>query len=368
MPPKRAASLHLPRAKTILSGIKKAAPAPPSNFQSTETAQPVPTPTSPKPTGSLVKPMFEIPADAKAAIRKDYFTENYVIIAPKRNLRPSDFSSNTHQLFETASSPRLDLQPQIDAILDRNGNWKTKVVDNKFPALSADNPQAYGKQEIVIDTPLTNTPLGRVGQAQLTTVLQTYQKRTTALSKIRGIKYVNVFKNDGVRAGASLAHAHSQIFAIPLIPPKISRISAAVEQYFQKNGKDPFETVIEFERSEHVRVISENTNFIAFCPFASKWPLDTWIVPLRKRSNIVEFNETELGSLAEILQKIIGHLTTNNINYNFYLENGISPNHRFTLKVQARSLNWWAGFEVATEIAINPIPPEVAASWYRSAT
>lgn len=362
MPPKRAAALHLPRTKTILSGTKKATPPPAPAPQGPATAIPA----APLPTNSQAKPMFDMPTDTKAAIRKDYFTETYVIVAPKRNLRPSDFTSNTHQLFETASSPRLDLQAQVDAILDRNGNWKTKVVDNKFPALTLDNPQAYGKQEIVLDTPLANTPLGRVGVAQLTTVLQTYQKRTVALSKLRGIKYVSVFKNDGVRAGASLAHSHSQIIAAPLIPPRVSRISIAIEEYFQKNNKDPYDTVIEFERSEHLRVIGENTNFIAFCPFASRWPLDVWIVPLQKRSNIVEFNEAELGSLAEILQKVIGRLSNASIDYNFYLENGISPNHRFALKVQARSLNWFAGFEMATEITVNPIPPEVAASWYRS--
>ncbi len=353
----QAHSYHKPRAKVSLPITPS-----PKNTDSLETND---LPSNRK----VVQPenfQIDIPENYQAVMRKDYFTESYVIIAPKRHLRPLDFAGSERRLIETASSPRLDLQTEIDSIKDRQGNWKTKVVDNKFPALSFDNSAAYGKQEIVIDTPLANTPLGKVGRDQLLVVLQTYQRRTRALMSQRGIKYVVVFKNDGVRAGASLAHSHSQIFATPLIPTKTARISQAVETYFQKTGKKPYDAILEFEQSQSDRIIAENNEVIAFCPFASRWPLDTWITLKKHRTSISELDDTILNAIADILYPIINKLTRYHIDYNFYLENGVSPNHRFTIKVQARSLNWWAGFEIASDIAINPIPPEVAAQWYRS--
>ena len=300
-------------------------------------------------------------------MRKDYFTDAYVMIAPKRHLRPSDFAGSERRLIETADSPRLDLQTEIDSIRDRQGNWLTRVVDNKFPALTLDNPLAFGKQELVIDTPVANLPLGKVGREQLLVVLRTYQKRWRALSKIRGVKYVTIFKNDGVRAGASLAHSHSQIFATALIPTKVARISQAAEKYFQKHGKNPYATLIDFELREKERVISQNDSVVTICPFAARWPLDTWILPRHQIGSLDEMDDAQLGALADALYPLIEKLTRYQIDYNFYLENAVSPNHRFAIKLQARSLNWWAGFEIASEMAINPIPPEIAAAWYRDA-
>ena len=354
---------HKPRAQTLVSG------------QSTSTTTPhqataVESSDLPTPSKSIDAPeSFEIniPADHQAVMRKDYFTDSYVMIAPKRHLRPSDFAGSERRLIETASSPRLDLQAEVDAIKDRDGNWQTKVVDNKFPALSLDNPLAFGKQELVIDTPLANVPLGKVGREQLLVVLQTYQKRYKALSKIRGIKYVTIFKNDGVRAGASLAHSHSQIFATAIIPTKVAHISQAAEQYFQKHGKNAYKTLIDFELREKVRVIGQSNSMIAICPFAPRWPLDAWILPRKQIGSLAEMDDATLGNLADMLYPLINKLTRYQIDYNFYLENAVSPNHRFAIKLQARSLNWWAGFEIASDMAINPIPPEIAAAWYRDA-
>lgn len=368
---KRARHYHKPRAHSGLlskpkpghAEFKDVAPKPASKASSMAAVQP---PQPPQRTAAHHGIEIEIPGDMRSVMRKDYFTDSYVIISPKRNQRPLDFNNPGSTLTETATSPRLDLQDHIDGIYDRQGHWKTLVVDNKYPALTLDNPLAFGKQEMIIDTPQANTPMGKLDRGQLALVFQTYQKRTEALLKIAGIKYVVVFKNDGVRAGASLAHAHSQIFATPLIPTKVARISAAVEQYFHKTNKPPYDTVIEFERSQKSRVISENEHFITFCPFAPRWPLDVWIVPLKHYTSLTELTKRELDGLAASLHQIVAKLTRHHIDYNFYLENGVSPNHRFALKLQARSINWWAGFEMATDIAINPIPPELAAQWYRS--
>lgn len=361
----RAHAYHQPRAKVASTSIHPGAAvnsAAPTSPPQESSDLPLP-----KPTHAPETFQIDIPADYQAVMRKDYFTDSYVMIAPKRHLRPSDFAGSERRLIETADSPRLDLQAEIDSVRDRQGNWKTKVVDNKFPALSLDNPLAFGKQELVIDTPLANLPLGLVGRDQLLAVLQTYQKRFRTLSKIRGIKYVTIFKNDGVRAGASLAHSHSQIFATAIIPTKTTRISQAAEQYFQKHGQNPYATLIDFELREKVRVISQSQTMIAICPFAPRWPLDTWILPRQQTSSLAELDDHLLGDLADTLYPLIHKLTRYRIDYNFYLENGVSPNHRFAIKLQARSLNWWAGFEVASDMAINPIPPEIAAAWYRDA-
>ena len=81
--------------------------------------------------------------------------------------------------------------------------------------------------------------------------------------------------------------------------------------------------------------------------------------------NFTEINETELKSCTKQLKMLTEKLTGAQISYNFYIENGTSPNFRCIIKLYGRS-NIWGGFEVATGMVINTVPPESATKWYKS--
>ncbi|MDP4038834.1 MAG: DUF4921 family protein [bacterium] len=313
------------------------------------------------------KPLnLKISPDQPSEIRKDYINDYYVLVAPKRHARPFDTVSHFCPFFETEDSPRLDEQTEVYSLRDKENGWLTKVVDNKFPSLSTDNSRAYGKQEIVIDTPLSNTAAGDLDQKQLIDLLLTYRQRIKELLKLPNIKYVLVFKNHGIEAGASLAHAHSQIFALPMIPQNFVDESSKIEDYYKTKNADPIEKIIDFERAENKRIVSENKDFISICPYAPRWPLEAWIIAKRKVQNFSDLTNLELSSLSKLLHQIIHKLTDYNVSYNFYLQNGVSEHQRFMLKVESRNLNTWGGFEVATGMIINTVPPESSAEWYKT--
>ncbi len=298
-------------------------------------------------------------------IRRDYLHDYYVIVSPNRGKRPFDTWTDEHHLVETANSPKLDQGKEVFSLQGEQGSWQVKVVENKFPALTPMNPEAYGMQEIVIDTPLSNRLFASLSQTQIKRVLQTFQERLGALKQQKAINYVSIFHNDGYSAGASLAHAHSQIFALPVVPPKIVAEASTIEQYFTQKGSDPFDDIIAFEQNAGSRIIWENERFIAFCPYASQWPFEAWILPKQPITSFTQFRPSEVGEVADILKKITGHLCSHQISYNFYLEEGVSPHHRFALKICGRSIIW-GGLEVASGIIINTVPPESAAKWYKS--
>lgn len=304
---------------------------------------------------------------AEPELRRDYLFHDYVLIAPKRFNRPFDSRAHSGQLFETASSPRLDIQEEVFSLKDDHGGWYTKVVNNKFPSLTLDNPKAYGKQEIVIDTPLANVQLGELDEKQLVNVLMTYQERIRDLSKIDNIQYVLVFKNEGHHAGASLAHAHTQIFALPMVPQRFIAQANLIEQYYDQTKVDPFDSIIKFEKSDGKRIINETENLLTFCPYAPLWPLETWILPKSAVRSFDQLTSQQLFELAGSLRQVTAKLTGSLVNYNFFIENGVSEHHRLTIKIRGRDVvSPWGGFEVATGMAINTIPPEAAAAWYKS--
>ncbi len=302
-------------------------------------------------------------------IRRDYIHDYYVLIAPKRANRPYDAALNDHPLIETASSPRLDLQAEVYTYPEDDGDgWAVKVVENKFPALTLENPNAYGKQEIVIDTPLANTAFGELPPEQIEKVLLTYQARSKALRELPHIQYVSIFRNDGFEAGASLAHAHSQIFALPIIPPRMRQESVTIEALAAENSRDPYDDIIKFEQREKLRVIAENDSWISFAPYAALWQMEAWVLPKRSMQDLSSVTPDEIKLLAPLLTQLTSRLNENDINFNLSVEEGISHHQRLSLKIRGRNVvSPWGGLEVTTGMIINTIPPESAAGWYRSA-
>lgn len=309
---------------------------------------------------------FDLSA-SEAEIRRDYIYDEYAIIAPKRHDRPFDFRGNDHPLIETASSPHLNDQTVIDELASPLGGWPVRVVENKFPAITLKTPKAYGQQELVVDTPLSNLPPGHLSLESMQDVLTMYQQRIKKLSKVDHVKYVQVFKNDGHHAGASLAHAHTQIFALPIVPPKYQQRAELVDAYIEHKQSDPYNDIIQFELKQKQRVIDENTAALSFAPYASGWPLEAWIMPKQHKQSFSDCSKQEIKQIAQSLLILLRKLNDAGVNYNFFIEEGVSPSQRWVLKVYGREVvSPLGGLEVSTGIMINTIPPEVAAAWYKA--
>ena len=300
-------------------------------------------------------------------IRRDYIHDTYVLVAPKRQNRPFDMRSHSATtLVETADSPRLDLQETVYERLNDQGDWITKVVENKYPALTTDNPLAYGKQELVIDTPLRNVAFGELDVEQVYQVLLTYQHRAVELAKLQHIAYVAIFRNDGADAGASLAHAHSQICALPFTPPKIANEAKLIEAYISSKGHSPYDDILGLEQETKSRVIQNSPMWLSFCPHASTWQMEAWIMPKRHVTTLGECNEAELHDMAIHLLAISKQLTELGVSHNLTFNHGSTPEQRLVVKILGRSvLSPPGGLEVMTDFMVNPIPPEAAADWYR---
>ena len=299
-------------------------------------------------------------------LRKHYFLNRYAIIAPKRNLRPSDLAKNraSHRT-ENSASPQIENEPAVYAKRDSLGNWLVKVIDNNFPAFTLDNPKAFGKQEIVIDTPLHNTEFSALPLEQIELVLETYIDRLKTLGQIKGVKYVVVFKNDGPDAGASLAHAHSQIFALPFIPPSVLNEAYAYTDYYHQHNRCAYCDAIEWEQVQAQRIVYEDEHIISITPYASSSAFDAWILPKNHAGSLCETTVAQRCSIARVLKQITTRLDGSNISYNFFVQESLPKLHQhLVIKVEPRT-NVWGGLELSTGVVINPVPPEFAATWYQ---
>ena len=309
----------------------------------------------------------------KPEIRKDYIQEKYVIIAPKRGQRPHDVE-RPQRLTPVKKSECVFCPERIDKIAkviiteaatkEKNEPWAIKVVANKFPAVTTNNPKAYGRQEVVVETPDHQKEIEDLSIERIAKIFEIYAQRTKAISKDKKIDYLLIFKNNGGAAGASLQHAHSQIFASEFLPPHLKDKSQRVQAYKLKHGACVYCDVVKKE-GRGPRLISQDKNMIAFCPYAPMHNYEVWIMPKRHLDNITMLTQNERLSFAKLLKKILKKINKLNLPYNYYFHQVINDeDQHLYLKITPRG-SVWAGVEIGSGLIINPVSPEEAARFYR---
>lgn len=298
-------------------------------------------------------------------IRKDYLLNKYVIITPGRAKRPRDIKEETI-ISRLADCPFCAEKIAPKNILDKIKAPEGEIlsVKNIFPAMSLNNKKAYGAQEVIVETPDHKKELHDLSEKQIEQLLRLYAKRTEALSKIKNIDYILCFKNQGSKAGASIVHAHSQIFASQLLPPDIKEELELARQYKVKHRTCAYCDIVKRE-IKSPRKIYEDKFMAAFAPYASQYHYEVWIFTKRHLDNITKLNDSEFLLFARALKNILVKLNKLNLSFNYFLHQAVSDaRQHFYLKIQPRA-SVWAGVELGSGLVINSVPPEQAAKFFR---
>ncbi|MEI7498001.1 MAG: DUF4931 domain-containing protein [Candidatus Falkowbacteria bacterium] len=299
-------------------------------------------------------------------IRKDYFLPKYVIITPRRAIRPRDIDDDqiTHTNRPCGLCPD-GIEPNL--ILDHVGSrqkWDAMILKNKYSALSLTNPKAYGTQEVIVETPNHCLEMHQFSLSKFEQILSVYCKRMIVASQNPKIDFILVFKNSGAPAGASLQHSHSQLFASELLSPKVLAELTAVQNYRAEHHKCPYCAILEQEQKSK-RKVYEDKHILAFTPYASEYHYELWFYTKRHANGLADLNQAEKKSLAYALKRALVKLHILNLPYNFHTHHVASHHEQhFCLKLQPRD-SVWAGVEIDSGIIINSVPPEQAATFYR---
>lgn len=302
---------------------------------------------------------------SKSEIRKDYFKDQYVIIAPNRAKRPHRTGDITETVGICPFCPdKLEAECITYQSNNHDGDWEIVSVVNKYSALTLDNDSAYGQAEVIVESRKHNIDINEFSIDHIVRVINAYTDRFMNLRKIDGIKHVIVFKNEGGKAGASIAHTHSQVIAMPILPPKVENEARDYNEYRLEHGSCPYCDIIALE-SDRPRVIWQDENIMALSPYASEAPYGVWLLPKRHMCLMDKLNHSEKESIATALKIVLGKLDECGISYNYFFENAVnSEDYHMHIKIAPRP-NIWAGLELGTGVVINPISPEFATKIYR---
>jgi UDPglucose--hexose-1-phosphate uridylyltransferase len=330
-------------------------------------------------------------------LRKDPVVGRWVVIAAERAKRPQDFIplENTHATAEgrvhcpfcpgsESLTPPEIMAIRPDGSPPNTPGWTLRVVSNKYPALQIegeldargdgiyDRMNGIGAHEVIIETPDHEATLGTMPVEQIEAMLRAFIDRMTDLEKDKRFKYIQIFKNVGESAGASLEHPHCQLIATPVVPKRITEELSGCLSHFEYKERCVICDIVRQESDDGRRLIFADDMVVSFVPFAPRFPFETQIVPRHHRSSFRNIADEEIRHLAVhikiVIHKLNGLLRTPP--YNMVLHTaptGLDDLqyyhwHREIIPKLAKV----AGFEWGTGFYINPTIPEQAAEDLRN--
>ncbi|MEM3670412.1 MAG: hypothetical protein QW767_01520 [Thermoprotei archaeon] len=229
-------------------------------------------------------------------IRMDPLTREWVIVAPNRDRRP----------IQPSRCPFCVGSDEIDP------SKQVQIVPNRYAALSPNPDRASGQQfrsafgfnEIVVESLNHDADFCNLPLSQAEAVLKVVLERIDSLYAKDGIRYVHFFRNRGKEIGVTISHPHSQIYAMPFVPPRIKT---------ERKVFETFRPCVLCRQSRYAdksgRLVLREGSAIAYVPFAPRWPYEVHI----QSDHVLSFGQLESSKLREVvhlLQSVLNSIDT----------------------------------------------------------
>jgi len=264
-------------------------------------------------------------------IRRNPITGKPVLLAPERLLRPHALGGDEEIVCPFCPGNERETPPEIW----RDGDpWSIRIFPNKYPASE--------RHEVVVETADHDARFEDIDRAA--TVVDAWLDRYRALSP------AIIFKNDGRAAGASIAHAHSQILGTPFVPPRLAEEAVA----FARAQRCPLCDV------DDEPLVGASERYRVIAPRGSAFAYEHWIVPRAHEHDVGEAHE-----LASLLQSAARASRSVAPGFHWiFMTFPHEPRAHWYVAVIPR-LAGLAGYEVGAGGAINVVDPAEAAATLR---
>jgi UDPglucose--hexose-1-phosphate uridylyltransferase len=324
------------------------------------------------------------PAETSSQMRWNPLFRDYAVVAGHRQAR-------TYR-------PPDDLCPLCPSTADRHTeipapDYEVAVFENRFPSFSlastalvplVDEPPfrsapAAGRCDVMCFTSDHGGAFSRLSPEHARTVIDAWADRTAALSRIDTIEYVFCFENRGEEIGVTLSHPHGQIYGYPFVPPRFFRVAEAFRRHRERTGHCLQCELLEAELKADLRIVTQSEQWVAYVPFAARWPYEVRVVPRSHVADLPALDDAARNDLARVYLDVLrrfDRLFDTPAPYIAGWQQAPVRQNRdgwhlaaeiFTIRRAAGKLKYLAGSESGAAVWINDIAPEDAAQRLRDA-
>jgi len=295
-------------------------------------------------------------------LRHDPLSGRDVIVAAGRAARPTTFAPADGDGAATTECPfcpgaEHTTPPEVARAgrgePDQPG-WQVRVVPNLYPIVET--------HEVAVLSP-DHRSFGELHDDEAVAVLRVLRDRVhTHLESghVYGVAIVNHLE----AAGASIAHPHAQVFALDEVPRAVEDALTRV--------RDAGVDLVRADAAPAELVVTRRDGITVWCPHASASPYQLRIAHDESGPRFDLARDVELDAMAIALRDALERLreVLGDVPYNVILhtaprstDDRAEPFHWYVEVIPRISVP--AGFEQATGIWVNTVPPDVAAEALR---
>ena len=260
-----------------------------------------------------VKPVSEL--------RRDPVSGDWILLAPLRGARHK-FAGRVKMKLAENKCPFENPQkfgnapPVLVYQNSDKSDWFLQIIPNKYPAVEPNGHSSIhkdglyqtkagvGYHEIVIFRD-HNRYLAEYNTKEIEKVVLAYRERYLSLVNNKFVEYISIFHNHGKEAGSTVPHPHSQILALPIVPPDVSHSLNGSRRYFSEHRQCIHCEMIKKELKEKKRIIYENKKIIVVAPFASRANFEIRIFPKRHSAHFEKIDSENSKFFAEAMRVVL---------------------------------------------------------------
>jgi UDPglucose--hexose-1-phosphate uridylyltransferase len=320
-------------------------------------------------------------------LRRDPILRRWVIMAPERRgeLLARRAGATTPVAGPCPFCPGQEaINPEEIALARSGDGWDVRVTPDKHPLLRIegeigrrgvgmfDMMNAIGAHELVTDTPDHTRTWADFRPEDMVPLLEMYRARIVDLRRDRRFRHVVVLKNHGA-AWSHYQHAHSHVIATPFTPKRLEEEIAGAREYYRMRERCAFCDQLSEELRAGTRLVARNPEFATFAPFASEYPFEMWIMPIRHAADFSTLSDASLATLAGLLVDALARLRAalDDPPYSVVLhagplDGGDQAEFHWHWEIVPH-LGHELGMEWGTGMFSNPVPPEDGAQRLRDA-
>lgn len=243
-----------------------------------------------------------------AELRLDPFTHRWVI-SGKRPIMPDVHDEGGLCPFCRGNEGMTP--PAIRECRDSSGAWLARVFHDRAPLFRVeggadrraegmfDRMNTVGAHEIMVETPHHGQTLAQIPEDHLCQVLEIYRDRILDLKQDRRLRYVSLYKDQHAASASLEGHSYTQVLGTPVMPQLLEIEFRWSRTHFLKRERCLYCDALQQELRQEIRIVDQTADFLAFCPFASRWPYELWVLPTRHASSF-EMDLAEPGRIRRL--------------------------------------------------------------------
>ncbi|MEY3407650.1 MAG: hypothetical protein RL038_711 [Actinomycetota bacterium] len=260
---------------------------------------------------------FEDPAPI-GELRHDALRDDWVAVAAHRQTRTYMPPKELCPLCPTAKDADERYLTEIP-----ESDYEVVVFDNRFPSLTRpvvgfelstpaalqESPtEAAGKCEVVCFTSDHSGSFKSLSPDRVRVVLEAWRHRTRELGALKDVVHVFPFENRGVEIGVTLPHPHGQIYGYSYLPMTVKNMMAAAVAFQERNGEVLLDAIVAREIRDEVRIVASNNEWIAYVPYAARYPYEIHLAPRRSVLRLPDLDEAACAGFAEVYLEVLNRL------------------------------------------------------------